>query len=119
MPTILHNCRVIDAIADQPYAHYDVVVAGTRITHVEPTRPRLPYEGTLIDASAYTLMPGLIDCHAHYTLDPWAVDPFQQIAHEPVGMTMLRAARTARDASAVQRPASPALATVPQPFGRL
>jgi len=97
MPTILHNCRVIDAVADQPHERYDVVVAGAQITHVEATRPRLPHEGTLIDASAYTLLPGLIDCHAHYTLDPWAADPFHQVAHEPVGMTMLRAARTARD----------------------
>ena len=97
MPIILHNCRVIDGISNQPRTGVDVIVSGTTITAVEPTRPRQSHEGTLIDGSSVTLMPGLIDCHAHYTLDPWAANPFTQIASEPVGMTMLRAARTARD----------------------
>jgi imidazolonepropionase-like amidohydrolase len=97
MTHILHNCCVIDGISNQPQPGLDVIVSGTTITRIEPTRPRHPHEGTIIDGSAYTLLPGLIDCHAHYTLDPWAVNPFTQIASEPVGMTMLRAARTARD----------------------
>ena len=97
MPIILQNCRLIDGLADAPQLGRDVLVDAGVIVGIEATRPRLPHEGTLIDASQYTLMPGLIDCHAHYTLDPWAADPFTQIAREPVTMTMLRAARTARD----------------------
>ncbi|MBM4413574.1 MAG: amidohydrolase family protein [Chloroflexi bacterium] len=97
MTFIFHNCRVLDAVSDRVREGHDVVVTDGRIAQIEPTRLRLPHEGRVFDASAYTVMPGLIDCHAHYTLDPWAVDPFSQIANEPVGMSMLRAARTARD----------------------
>jgi imidazolonepropionase-like amidohydrolase len=97
MTFIFHNCRVIDALSERPLEGQDVLVADGRIQGVEPTRSRLPHEGYVFDASAYTVMPGLIDCHAHYTLDPWAADPFSQIAHEPAGMSMLRAARAARD----------------------
>lgn len=97
MPTIIHNCRVIDGESSYSQHGRDVIVADGVIVQIEESRPRQPHEGTLIDGREMTLMPGLIDCHAHYTLDPWAADPFTQIAHEPVAMTMLRAARTARD----------------------
>lgn len=97
MPTIIHNCRVIDGESSHSQHGRDVIVADGVIVQIEESRPRQPHEGTLIDGREMTLMPGLIDCHAHYTLDPWAADPFTQIAHEPVAMTMLRAARTARD----------------------
>ncbi len=97
MLTIFHDCRLIDGVADRVSEHIDVLIDNGKIKAIEPTRERYPAEGMLISGVGYTLLPGLIDCHAHYTLDPWAKDPFSQIATEPVGMTMLRAARTARD----------------------
>ncbi len=97
MVTIFQDCHLIDGVSDSARKHVDVSIDGARVTAIEPARPRLPGEGNLIAANGRTLLPGLIDCHAHYTLDPWAPDPFSQIAREPVGMTMLRAARAARD----------------------
>ncbi|MCW1967871.1 MAG: amidohydrolase family protein [Anaerolineae bacterium] len=97
MLTIFHDCRLIDGLGEHAQTHVDVLIEHGKIKAIEPTRERHPAEGTIISGAGYTLLPGLIDCHAHYTLDPWAKDPFTQIATEPVGMTMLRAARTARD----------------------
>ncbi len=97
MTSIFQNCRLIDGVGDHARDQVDVIIEGTTIKAVEPTRARDAGEGRLIPTLGRTLLPGLIDCHAHYTLDPWARDPFSQVAREPVGMTMLRAARAARD----------------------
>ena len=74
------DVRLIDGIADGAREHVDVVVAGERIASVEPHDPSaVPGRnggtdgdaGTVhIDGAGRTLLPGLIDAHAHYTFDP-------------------------------------------------
>jgi imidazolonepropionase-like amidohydrolase len=65
------DVRVIDGLGAEPLDHRDVVVDGERIVAVEPHRPRPATTGERsIDGAGRTLLPGLIDAHAHYTFDP-------------------------------------------------
>lgn len=98
MTLIFQNCRVIDGLSDTARERCDVVIEGASIARVEPARDRAPGEGRLIPAQGYTLLPGLIDCHSHYTLDPWASDPFSLVWRESDAMCLARAARCARAA---------------------
>ena len=75
MRTIFEDVRLIDGIAADPRDGLDVVVDGERIAAVvrHGTRPA-PLAGeipaTVIAGRGRTLLPGLIDAHAHYTFDP-------------------------------------------------
>jgi imidazolonepropionase-like amidohydrolase len=72
MPILIADVRLIDGIADDARDHVDVVVEGETISAVEPHDPaRTVANGTeRIDGAGRTLLPGLIDAHAHYTFDP-------------------------------------------------
>ena len=68
----IRDVRLIDGLAEQARDHVDVVVAGDRIVAIaahDPTRPADTSESVL-DGAGRTLLPGLIDAHAHYTFDP-------------------------------------------------
>jgi imidazolonepropionase-like amidohydrolase len=77
---VFTDARVIDAVADEPREHVDVLVDDQgRIASIEPHQPRHWAAGDLahgqsapivIDAAGDTLLPGLVDVHAHYTIDP-------------------------------------------------
>jgi imidazolonepropionase-like amidohydrolase len=82
MQTIFQNCRLIDGIGDIAREQVDIVVEGRSILAVEATRPREIGSATVIDGAGLTLLPGLIDCHAHSTLDPWSADPFEKVWRE-------------------------------------
>jgi imidazolonepropionase-like amidohydrolase len=69
--------RCIDGIADHAIDGVDVVVDGTRIAAILPHETAGTAAGavpdideTVIDGVGRTLLPGLIDAHAHYTFDP-------------------------------------------------
>jgi imidazolonepropionase-like amidohydrolase len=80
---VLSNVRLIDGVGDGARAGVDVIVDGERISGVVahgspwPHQPvstpvSTPADGppTIVDGSGSTLLPGLIDAHAHYTFDP-------------------------------------------------
>ena len=61
----VHAGRLFDARPGSVVrANVDVVIEGSRITAVEPHRDDL-HRGTVVDASAQTVVPGLIESHAH------------------------------------------------------
>jgi imidazolonepropionase-like amidohydrolase len=79
MRTLIADVRLIDGVADTPREHVDVLIEGERIVAVEPhDATRWKQDGadgatantTRIDGTGRTLLPGLIDAHAHYTFDP-------------------------------------------------
>ena len=65
MKTLIRNCVVWDGSGAAPFAA-EVLVEGERITRVARGAAALPAEGALvIDAQGMTLMPGLVEGHAH------------------------------------------------------
>ena len=62
--------------------------------------PPMPAPDRVVDGAGVTLLPGLIDCHVHYTVDPDAADGFVAAATGPRARTALMAASLARRALA-------------------
>jgi len=62
--TVVHAGRLWDGVSGAVREHVDIVIAGNRIRSVEPHRDAL-HTGTVIDASAETVVPGLIELHTH------------------------------------------------------
>jgi imidazolonepropionase-like amidohydrolase len=67
--------RLIDGVADSPQPAMDIVVGDGRVVAVRPTAERRSGADpagpeTVIEGRGLTLLPGLIDAHAHYTFDP-------------------------------------------------
>ena len=96
MAVIFHNCRLIDGIDEMPRDNCDVIVDGNSIAAVQNAREWSSSEHRVVPAADSTLLPGLIDCHSHYVLDPWSVNPFEEAKKEPDAVVILRAARNAR-----------------------
>jgi imidazolonepropionase-like amidohydrolase len=77
---VFEAVRLIDGIADRSFESMDVVVDGESISAIAshgtplPPLPAAPYgspiDTQVIDGRGRTLLPGLIDAHAHYTFDP-------------------------------------------------
>jgi Tol biopolymer transport system component/imidazolonepropionase-like amidohydrolase len=62
--TVVHAARLFDGRGSSTTDNVDVVIDGNRIGSIEPHRPEL-HTGTVIDASNGTVLPGLIESHAH------------------------------------------------------
>ena len=76
MRTVFESIWLIDGVSPDVRDDVDVVVDDDRIAAVVPhgtvipsSKPS-PVPPTVIDGRGCTLLPGLIDAHAHYTFDP-------------------------------------------------
>ena len=67
---LLHAGRVIDVRTGSSTPNAWILVTGNRITAISPTRPSDIANAEVIDLTRYTLLPGLIDAHAHILSDP-------------------------------------------------
>ena len=73
MSLLVRGVRLIDGVADAARDHIDVMVEGERIASVGPHDPESvvdPGRTEVVEGAGRTLLPGLIDAHAHYTFDP-------------------------------------------------
>jgi len=72
MSVLVRAVRLIDGVAATPRDTVDVLIEGATIAAVEPHDPaRSVGEGVgVVEGAGRTLVPGLIDAHAHYTFDP-------------------------------------------------
>ena len=72
MSVLVRAVRLIDGVAATPRDPVDVLIEGATIAAVEPHDPaRSVGEGVgVVEGAGRTLLPGLIDAHAHYTFDP-------------------------------------------------
>jgi imidazolonepropionase-like amidohydrolase len=106
---LFHDIRLIDGVADAARMPMDVLVLGDRIAAVQPSDPArrasmLAERGldgaglAQLDGAGRTLLPGLVDCHAHYLLDATAPVMFEREERDPDGPVVLRGARAARQA---------------------
>ena len=57
--------RLIDTVTGEVLRAQVVEIVGDRIESVGPDQGRYPNEARVIDLSQLTVVPGLIDCHAH------------------------------------------------------
>ena len=64
----IHAGRFWNGRTDAPQSNIDILVDGNRITSVGPHRDAL-HAGTIVDASNQTVIPGLIEFHAHLSKD--------------------------------------------------
>ena len=63
--TVFRNARIIDGTGDAPFSA-DVRVVGNRIAAIERNaRPSAGDAADVVDCAGATLMPGLIEPHAH------------------------------------------------------
>ena len=63
-PYVIQAGRLFDGLGTEYRRHVDIHIEAGRITAVV-ARDRLPLPATVIDATALTVLPGLIDSHAH------------------------------------------------------
>ena len=68
---VIHCGRLIDGVADEAAGSSTVVVRGNRIESIGP-RGAASAAGDVVDLGSLTVLPGLIDLHAH-------------VMHEPLG----------------------------------
>ena len=97
---VFRHVDLIDGVADEPCQDVDVIVEGERFKAVArgAASGALPPDATVIEISGGAMMPGLIDCHAHYTIDADDPEGIPKSQHEPREPAARRAAAVARRA---------------------
>ena len=63
--TVIRAGRLVDVEGGMVRRDQLIVVRGDRIEAIQPGATRPPAGAKVIDLSRYTVLPGLIDCHAH------------------------------------------------------
>jgi len=62
---VIRAGRVVDTVAGEVLRAQAVAIRGELIESVGPDKGRYPDGARVIDLSAHTVAPGLVDCHAH------------------------------------------------------
>src|SRR5712671_3632199 len=65
--TLFRNFRMLDPERDELAGGYEILVEGESIREVSE-KPIRAHDASAVDCGGRTLMPGLIDCHAHVVL---------------------------------------------------
>ena len=81
---VVHVGRLVDVVSGEVHADRALVLDGDRIADVVPAADAPP--GDTIDLSDRTVLPGLIDCHAHFA--HWGMN---LIAHQDKSLMLLAA----------------------------
>lgn len=94
MRRILSNARIVDGTGQVLSDRFMVIEDGT-IADIRPMSsfPDSP-NGEVVDVSDRIVMPGMIDCHVHLSIDGDA-DPIRQVVGDTAAMSVLRMARNA------------------------
>jgi imidazolonepropionase-like amidohydrolase len=90
---VLRPAQVWDGIADTPRTGVVVHVRGDRIVAVAPpAEVRAGPAARMVDLPGLTLMPGMIDAHAHVLLHPYNETSWEdQVLRESVSLRVARA----------------------------
>ena len=97
---VLRPDRVLDMVTGRSAQHSEVVVDQGRIAAVRPVGsvPDDDLGDRLVRLAGMTLLPGLIDVHCHYTIDPDLPDGITRGSQDPAEHCVLVGARSAREA---------------------
>lgn len=95
---LLRPAAVWDGISDAPRAGWTVLVRGDRIAATGPAAEvGTPKGATVVELPGTTLIPGLIEGHAHLFLHPYNETPWNdQVLREPLALRTARAVNHAR-----------------------
>ena len=85
---LFRNFRMLDPERDELSGGHEILVEGDRIREVSEG-PMQARQATVVDCGGRTLMPGLIDCHAHVVLSEVLI---RQLEHVPLTLMTARAA---------------------------
>jgi imidazolonepropionase-like amidohydrolase len=100
--TVIRAGTLLDGRSDAPRRNQVIVVRGQRIEAVgDAASTRAPADATIIDLSASTVLPGLVDSHTHVFLqgeDPKEGGYDAQLLMAPLALRAVRAAVSARRA---------------------
>ncbi len=91
--TLLVPDRVWDGVEDAPHSGWAVLVTGNKIIAAGPrSQISAPAGATTINLPGTTLLPGLIDAHAHVLLHPYNETSWNdQVLHESLALRTARA----------------------------
>ncbi len=97
-PLVLKPARVFDGVALTPHTGWVVVVRGERIEAAGPAADvKVPDDARVVDLPDMTLLPGLIEAHAHLLLHPYNETSWNdQVLKEPLALRVARATNHAR-----------------------
>jgi imidazolonepropionase-like amidohydrolase len=90
---LLRPARVYDGVTDRVREGAVVLVQGeTIVGYGAPSEVVVPKDARIVDLPGLTLLPGLMDAHAHVLLHPYDEASWDdQVLHEPLGMRVARA----------------------------
>ncbi len=88
---LIKNTTLINGTGEKPLSNIDILIEKEIIKQIKPTGLIDSNEFETVDYSGMTVMPGLINCHVHITLEPVG-DPFSLLKNESRTKTVLRAA---------------------------
>ncbi|MHA6719731.1 metal-dependent hydrolase family protein [Sphingomonas sp. RS6] len=95
-PILLKPMAVFDAVDGQAHPGWEVLVRGERIVAVGPDLA-VPSDAVVVALDGDTLMPGMIEGHAHLFLHPYnEANGDDQVLHEPLALRTARAVAQAR-----------------------
>lgn len=95
-PVLLRPARVFDGVDPRPHENWQVLVRGERIEAVGPNLAA-PAGARVIDLPGTTLMPGMIEGHAHLFLHPYNETSWDdQVLRESPALRTARAVANAR-----------------------
>jgi imidazolonepropionase-like amidohydrolase len=97
--TIAVKCgKMLDVRSGQMLSNQVILIKGNMIESIVPIGSFKQHTDSIIDLSAYYVLPGLIDCHTHVLLqgDITGDDYAVQLLKESIPYRTLRASRSAR-----------------------